>query len=90
MTSNAYKKNNVGFKNTNTNITEEFSDEFLGRFDDFIYFNSLTKMEALTYLKENIKENINYEELLNNNDYEKYGFRSLNKIINKYKSKINN
>ena len=90
MTSNAYKKNNVGFKNTNTNITEEFSEEFLGRFDDFIYFNSLTKMEALTYLKENIKENINYEELLNNNDYEKYGFRSLNKIINKYKSKINN
>ena len=90
MTSNAYKKNNVGFKNTNTNITEEFTEEFLGRFDDFIYFNSLTKMEALTYLKENIKENINYEELLNNNDYEKYGFRSLNKIINKYKSKINN
>ena len=90
MTSNAYKKNNVGFKNTNTNITEEFTEEFLGRFDDFIYFNSLTKMEALTYLKENIKENINYEKLLNNNDYEKYGFRSLNKIINKYKSKINN
>ncbi len=92
MTSNAYKKNNVGFIEKNIeDLTEYFSEEFLGRFDDIILFKPLCKEDAKRYLKEKIKdESINYDDLLKNESYEKYGFRCLNKIINRYKLKINN
>lgn len=92
MTSNAYKNNNVGFLDTKKeNLTEYFSEEFLGRFDDIIMFNALTREQALSYLKEKIKEeNLEYEKLLKDTSYEKYGFRYLNKIIDKYKLKIEN
>ena len=92
MTSNAYKNNNVGFLDTKKeNLTEYFSEEFLGRFDDIIIFNALNKEQALSYLKEKIKdESLDYEELLKDTSYEKYGFRYLNKIIDKYKLKIEN
>ncbi len=92
MTSNAYKNNNVGFmKEEKENLTEYFSEEFLGRFDDFIFFKSISKKEALEYLKEKIKDNNqNYEKLLNDASYQKYGFRYLNKIVSKYKLKISN
>ena len=33
-------------------------------------------------------DDLDYEELLKNNSYEKYGFRYLNKIVNKYKYKV--
>ena len=92
MTSNAYKNNNVGFmKEEKENLTEYFSEEFLGRFDDFIFFKSISKKEALEYLKEKIKDNNqDYEKLLNDASYQKYGFRYLNKIVSKYKLKISN
>lgn len=92
MTSNAYKNNFVGFLDTKKdNLTEYFSEEFLGRFDDIIEFNALTKEQALSYLKEKIQdENLEYEKLLKDTSYEKYGFRYLNKIIDKYKLKIEN
>ncbi len=91
MTSNAYKNNNVGFiKNKKEDLTEYFSEEFLGRFDDLIFFNSLTKEQVLAYLKEKIKdETVDYEKMLDDTSFEKYGFRYINKIINKYKQKIN-
>ena len=92
MTSNAYKNSNVGFiSGSKENLTEYFSEEFLGRFDDFIFFNSLTKEQALAYLKEKINdETLNYEKLLENASFEKYGFRYINKTINKFKQKITN
>ena len=92
MTSNAYKNNNVGFSRKNKeDLTKYFSEEFLGRFDDLIFFNSLTKEQVLTYLKEKIKdETLDYEQMLVDTSFEKYGFRYINKIINKYKQKINN
>ena len=91
MTSNAYKNNNVGFSRKNKeDLTEYFSEEFLGRFDDLIFFNSLTKEQVLTYLKDKIKdETLDYEQMLVDTSFEKYGFRYINKIINKYKQKIN-
>ena len=66
MTSNAYKNNNVGFGDKNEpNLTESFSEEFLGRFDDIIKFNALTKEKVIDYLSEKLpNSNINYEELL--------------------------
>ncbi len=92
MTSNAYKNNNVGFGDKNEpNLTESFSEEFLGRFDDIIKFNALTKEKVIDYLSEKLpNSNINYEELLQKLNYTKYGFRYINKIIDKYSNKINN
>ena len=92
MTSNAYKNNSVGFISQNKeDLSEYFSEEFLGRFDDIIVFESLTKEQVLKYLKEKLKEEtIDYEKLIKDTSFEKYGFRYINKIINKYKQKINN
>ena len=60
------------------------------RFDDLIFFNGLTKEQVLTYLKDKIKdETLDYEQMLVDTSFEKYGFRYINKIINKYKQKIN-
>jgi len=92
MTSNAYKNNSVGFiGNPNSNLTDTFSEEFLGRFDDIINFNTLSKEDVLVYLKKNLKDHdLNYEEILNEINYNKYGFRYINKVIDKYNYKINN
>ena len=89
MTSNAYKNNSVGFISQEKDLTEEFSEEFLGRFDDCIMFKPLTKEQALDYLQEKIKDSqTNYEQLLKDSSFEKYGFRYMNKVIDKYKTKI--
>ena len=89
MTSNAYKNNSVGFISQEKDLTEEFSEEFLGRFDDCIMFKPLTKEQALAYLQEKIKDpQANYEQLLKDSSFEKYGFRYMNKVIDKYKTKV--
>lgn len=89
MTSNAYKNNSVGFISQEKDLTEEFSEEFLGRFDDCIMFKPLTKDQALSYLQEKIKDpSANYEQLLTDSSFEKYGFRYMNKVIDKYKIKV--
>jgi len=84
MTSNAYKNINVGFGEKNNNLTNTFSEEFLGRFDDIITFDCLDKETVIAYLKEKLNNNnVNYEELLKEINYTKYGFRYINKIIDK-------
>ena len=89
MTSNAYKNNNVGFINQSKDLTEEFSEEFLGRFDDYILFKPLTKEQDKSYLQEKLQdETLDYEKLLKDASFQKYGFRYMNKIIDKYKMKI--
>lgn len=91
MTSNAIKNKSVGFSNSEYHLNNDFSEEFLGRFDDIIYFNNLTKENVLNYLKEKIQDqNIDYDKIINEIDYEKYGFRNINKVIDKYSLKINN
>ena len=92
MTSNVGGKENVGFINQGAeDLQEYFSEEFLGRFDDIISFNKITKDQAIAFLKANLKDDtINYEELLKDTSYEKYGFRYLKKLIDKYKMKIKN
>ena len=92
MTSNVGGKENVGFINQGSEELQEFfSEEFLGRFDDIISFNKITKEQALTFLKTKLKDDtINYEDLLKDTSYEKYGFRYLKKLIDKYQLKIKN
>ena len=92
MTSNAYKNKTVGFGSLDkSNLTENFSEEFLGRFDDIIYFEAFTKEEVLKYLQEKINdEKIDYDKILEEMNYTKYGFRNINKVIDKYTIKIEN
>lgn len=92
MTSNAIKNKTVGFTNLDkSDLTENFSEEFLGRFDDIIYFDTFTKEEVLKYLQDKLNDNnLNYEEILKEMNYTKYGFRNINKIIDKYNAKIGN
>ncbi len=90
MTSNACKNNSIGFGEIkNNDLMDTFSEEFLGRFDDIINFNSLTKEDTIKYLEKYLGKDINYEGVLKELKYEKYGFRFINKIINKY-NKIKN
>ena len=56
MTSNAYKNINVGFGEKSNNLTETFSEEFLGRFDDIITFDALTKEMVIDYLKDKLED----------------------------------
>ncbi|MCM1052374.1 MAG: ATP-dependent Clp protease ATP-binding subunit [Ruminococcus sp.] len=86
MTSNAYKNKNVGFLEGNeTNLNDYFTEEFLGRFDDIIEFKAISKEQVLSYLKEKLNNiNINYDEVLKEIKYQKYGFRYINKVIDKY------
>ena len=90
MTSNAIKNYNVGFNNIDKNdLTETFSEEFLGRFDDIIYFNTLDKNDVLNYLQEKLEDKeLNYNEILDETNYQKYGFRYINKVIDKYNNII--
>lgn len=92
MTSNAIKNKTIGFeKISDSNINENFSAEFLGRFDDIIYFAEFNKEEVLAYLKEKIDDNsLDYEKILQEMNYTKYGFRNINKIIDKYNTKVEN
>lgn len=92
MTSNAYKNNSVGFINSqNKNITEYFSEEFLGRFDDIINFSKINKEDATKYLISKLdNKDIDIEDILKETKYDKYGFRYMNKVIDKYNIKINN
>ncbi len=66
MTSNAIKNKTVGFGSLDkSNLNENFSEEFLGRFDDIIYFETFTREEVLKYLQEKINdEKINYDKIL--------------------------
>ncbi len=91
MTSNACKNNSIGFGEIkNNDLKDTFSEEFLGRFDDIVMFDTLTKENVLNYLdKCLINKDIDYEEVLKELKYEKYGFRYINKVINKYNNKIN-
>lgn len=91
MTSNAIKNGSVGFTNLeNHNLTNDFTEEFLGRFDDIIYFDNLSKTDVINYLKEKLDNNADYENILKEINYHKYGFRNINRVVNKYKIKIEN
>ena len=90
MTSNAYKNKTMGFGDEKNKLDETFTEEFLGRFDEIIDFKELEKEEILEYLKDKmLNKDIDLNNLLKEINYQNYGFRYVNKVINKYNLKIN-
>ncbi len=90
MTSNITNKLSVGFNSTyNNNVSEVFSKEFLGRFDDVISYKSISKDILYDYALKFIKnKNINIDNLIKEANTQNYGFRNLKKLINKYNNDI--
>lgn len=104
MTSNiGFKSNNIGFKNNN-NVKNElintFNSSLLGRIDNTIIFNKLTKQDInkiinnkLLNIKEKYKDiliNINsniIDEITEECHYNQFGARKIDKII---KNKLEN
>lgn len=92
MTSNACKNSNVGFiEGKDHSLNETFTEEFLGRFDEIIVFDNISKEIVKNYLQEKIKnKDVDLDKILKEINYHKYGFRYVNKIIDKYNYKIKN
>ena len=77
-----YKK--IGFMESNSNYNHEFSKELIARFKEIIEFNDITLDNILYYLKLKNIENID----ISNYDYRKFGFRGLDKFLEKENIKI--
>ncbi len=77
-----YKK--IGFMESNSNYNHEFSKELIARFKEIIEFNDITLDNILYYLKLKNMENID----ISNYDYRKFGFRGLDKFLEKENIKI--
>lgn len=90
MTSNITNKLSVGFNSTyNNNVSEVFSKEFLGRFDDVITYKNISRDILYDYALKFIKnKNINIDNLIKEANTQNYGFRNLKKLINKYNNDI--
>lgn len=85
LTSNLKQNVSVGFFEKN-NTNNYFSDEFIARLDEVIYFNDLNEDMINEYLEKN-KSSILAKDIMNNCDYKKYGFRVINNYLKKNKSK---
>lgn len=90
MTSNVTNKLSVGFNSSyNNNVSEFFSKEFLGRFDDVITYKNISRDILYDYALKFIKnKNINIDNLIKEANTQNYGFRNLKKLINKYNNDI--
>ncbi len=90
MTSNVINKKNVGFISHDCdNLTEVFSKEFLGRFNDIIFYKSLDSDLLKNYVSNNLKnKKISVESVLEEAECDKYGLRNLKNLINKYNSEL--
>ena len=76
-TSNIKGTKKIGFMESNTNYNFAFSKELIARFNTIIEYNDITLDDIKAYLnKKNIKD-ID----LSNFDYQKQGFRGLDKYI---------
>ncbi len=84
MTSNASVNKTMGF--TKTFVDNEFlSNELINRIDEIITYNPVDKFSAKKYLKEKVK-NGDEDKILSVSNYQKYGFRELERTIKAYKT----
>ncbi len=89
-TSNIVNKPNVGFSNKlNNNVVESFQPEFLGRFTEVINFKNIDNDILIEYINNNLRnKNIDANILIKEANCEKFGFRNLRNLINKYNNEI--
>ncbi len=80
INTNVKRINKVGFNQELNNNLEEIS-ELIDNVDKLLNFKNITKDIVLKYLKD-----LNYtSDLITKIDYEKYGFKNINKIVKEYK-----
>ena len=79
MTSNANVTSTVGFASKTTN-NDLLTKEILNRLDEVIEFQSVNKEVAKQYI--NLKnKDLDEETILTKSNYQKYGFRELDRTI---------
>ena len=92
MTSNLETKEKVGFSNSkNQDLEEILSKEFLGRFDAIIPYQKITEDIITEYIKKlpNGKQ-YDIQKILNESEYEKYGFRNIKHILLRLEAELQN
>lgn len=86
LTSNVAVKNSVGFA-SNTSDNEYLNREIISRIDKVINYNPVNKETAKKYI--NIKnKNVDEEKVIAISNYQKYGFRELDRCIKAVESNI--
>lgn len=84
MTSNAKVNSAIGFSKVISD-NEFLSKEILNRIDEVINYDNINREVAKKYI--NLKnKKIDFEEVLHLSNYEKYGFRDLDRCIKAYES----
>lgn len=83
MTSNLDQKDKVGFtKQNSSDLEENLSKEFLGRFDAIIPYKKITEETVREYIsKLPNAEKLDIEKILKESDYEKYGLRNVKNVL---------
>ncbi len=85
MTSNENVSNSIGFSNK-VQDNSFLSKELLNRIDATVQYNQINSETARKYI--NIKnKNLNEEKILSESNYQKYGFRELDRCIKAFESK---
>lgn len=86
MTSNVVAHKNVGFTGEETStLTNCFSKEFLGRFTSVVTFRNIPESVLEEYTKKNLtNKKIKFENLKKEAECDKFGFRNLKNLIEKY------
>ena len=89
LTSNIKIGDKIGFTNqANDGLDAVLSKELVGRIDAILPYQSISRQIALKYIEENLENNeIDYEKLLEESNYEKYGLRDIQHLIKKYNKK---
>ena len=86
MTSNVTNTNKMGFNNlVNNNIEEILTKEIIGRFDDIIAFDNVDEKTVRKYLEKlDIDKNINFDTIIKESEFAKYGLRNVRNVVSKY------
>lgn len=79
-TSNVKGVKKIGFMNSKSNYNNNFSKEFIARFSDIIEFNDITEDMIKMFLN---KKHIKDQNILNEFDFHKNGFRGLDQFLEK-------
>ena len=90
MTSNVINTMGVGFvKKEHDQLIDCFSKEFLGRVTNIISFSPLKEDILEEYIQNNLmNHSISFNEIIKEAECDKFGFRNLKHLIDKYNSEL--